>query len=272
MSKKKKSKSAKNIFVAVCLFIFKILWSILKGMGLGIFWVFKKGTKKIEAKQKKDELIKKQNALQTIEPIVNITSDEKGFDEFQNDLHKDSLMIIILGRRGSGKSALAHSVAQQMATHQKKQIVTFNEPKQISNLANYDDISKIPNDSIVILDEAGIHFSGRSSGAKQNKDMLNQLRISRHRGISTIVISQDSGSVDVGFLRLADYILMKRITQSMFDFERSAIQKRLKPGYEALNEKKGEKEFFYVASDDFNGLCKNKLASYWSNKASKSYK
>lgn len=272
-NKKKASLLKRSLF-----FLFNVLFRLLRVFfrGSKVFVVFLwkqlfQKTRSLQRVRKKQGVQRKNNAIYE-KPVINVFSDEEGFEEFARDLHEDSLLLVILGRRGSGKTALAHSIAQEMATHQGKRIVTLNEPKPIRGIENYSSLDEVPQESIVIADEAGIHFSGRSASSSKNKDFLNALRISRHRGISVIIVSQDSGSVDVGLLRLADYLIMKRITQSMFDFERPVIQKRLRKGYEALKDKKEDKSLFYVLSDDFTGLCRHRLATYWTQKTSVAYR
>jgi zona occludens toxin (predicted ATPase) len=69
----------------------------------------------------------------------------------------------------------------------------------------------IPNNSLVVVDEAQVFWNNRDYASQENKDLLPFLQMHRHLGIDIVFITQNIDQLDIGIRRLAQihYRLVK---------------------------------------------------------------
>ena len=119
-----------------------------------------------------------------------------GIDYFLENFRDKSLVMLIIGKRGGGKTALGMKFVEIGKILDKKSYVIGFEnsktPKWVRKVNNLEDV---PNNSLVLVDEAGISFSARESMKKANKEMANLLSIARHKNLSLIFITQNCMSL-----------------------------------------------------------------------------
>jgi len=201
--------------------------------------------------------------------LKNISGD---LNEFQQKLYASkSLIGIIIGARGSGKSALGLRLLENARA--KGRVVAamgFSEETLPSWINCVKNLNEVKNGSFLLVDEGGILFSSRETFSNANKLLSELLLISRHKDLSVLFISQNSSNLDVNTLRQADYLLLRRPSLLQKDFERKIIQKI----YEEFGSefKKISEHSTLVYSDSYQGFVKNELPSFWSEAASKSFK
>lgn len=184
-----------------------------------------------------------------------------------------SLIMLIVGRRGAGKTALGMKLVETAAILDKNIfVIGFNNSKIPYWVQNVESISEIPNNSLVLIDEAGISFSSRSSMKQSNKDLAELLAIARHKNLSLIFITQNSAMLDLNVLRLCDILLFKEPSLLQTRFERKALQDMFIKVGNSFSEIKNKKEHFYVISDEFEGLMKAGLPEFWNDSISKSFR
>jgi len=188
-------------------------------------------------------------------------------------------IILILGRRGSGKSVLAYSILEHLHSKDpEKNLFVYNFPKPnvlpefIKPTYNID----FPQNSAVLIDEAYIQFSSRSSMTKKNKiiDMLNGL--ARQKDLLIIYITQDSTRVDINIIRSADVLMIKKLSKRQVEFERKEIKSWLSKIKSALDSVKDYKKAVYIDCDtdqEYSGIITDciTLPSFWSEDISKSW-
>ncbi len=222
---------------------------------------------------KKDKKIQKKRLKKIPKEIkfIEIEAINGSLDDFCKLLNHPGKIGIILGARGSGKSALGMRILENIHSFGKNVyalgFTSENLPKWITVIA---DINQIPNHSFLLVDEAGIGFSSRSSMSSINKLLTELLLISRHKDISIIFITQNSSNVEINTLRQADYLLLKPSSLLQLDFER----KKIKEIYQEVKDnfkKHNEKGVVYVYSDAYTGFIKSELPSFWSDDLSKSF-
>jgi len=190
-------------------------------------------------------------------------------------------IILILGHRGSGKSVLAYSILEHLYLNiPDKTLLVYNPPKPdifpkfIKPIYDMD----FPENSAILIDEAYIELSSRSSMNKKNKtiDMLNGL--ARQKDLLIIYITQDSTRVDINIIRSADILMVKRLSKRQVDFERKEIRKWLSNIKLALDAVDDYKKAVYIDCDteqyQYSGVITNciTLPSFWSEELSKSWK
>jgi len=273
MAKRGKKKSGWRIFFRGIYLTFKFIFSIPFYM---LFWIVKmhNKTKKksIEVKIDKERSSKlpKYSKFETIDAVSG------DFSDFEKNLiNKDSSIGIILGARGSGKSAIGIKILENLYSQTKNKrnyfAMGFIKAEMPSWINVVDSIDKIKNNSYVLIDEGGILFSSRKSMSLANKLLSELILIARHKNLSIIFISQNSSNLEVNILRQADYLILKPSSLLQKDFERKIIKNlysQLSIDFKKLENRKG---VAYIHSDVFEGFIENSLPSFWTSSLSKSF-
>ncbi len=252
---------------------FKILWKLL----LALFWVLKKifsflfsrGKSFAQRKATEGKKPKVDAVFQPLSELKNISGDLSEFEK--RLLSSKSLIGIIIGARGSGKSALGLRVLENArAKGRSVAAMGFSEETLPGWINCVSDLNSVKNGAFLLVDEGGILFSSRESFSDANKLLSELLLISRHKDLSVLFISQNSSNLDVNTLRQADYLLLRRPSLLQKDFERKIIQKIYEE--QAGDFKQLGEHVTLVYSDWFRGFAENELPSFWSEAASKSFK
>ena len=128
------------------------------------------------------------------------------------------------------------------------------------------------NKGVVLVDEGAVDFGSRSSMSKKNKDLSELLAIARHKDMTLIFITQNTGMMDKNILNLCDAIVLKEGSLLQEKMERSAMKDLYVTANKALAKipSKERKAHCYVFDADFEGLIETSLPSFWSSKVSKS--
>ncbi|MCH8329424.1 MAG: hypothetical protein IIB81_03460, partial [Nanoarchaeota archaeon] len=204
-----------------------------------------------------------------------VVKTEKGnYKEFFNKLKNTSLVILIVGKRGSGKTSLGMKFLEFFHHERERKCYTlgYESTRLPFWLKKTDAIEKIPNNSIALFDEGAVLFSSRESMKNVNKELGKIMAIARHKNLTLVLITQNSAMIDLNVLRLADTLILKEPSLLQSNFERKVLKDiyvKIKPEFEKIKEKRSH---FYVWDDDFQGLVKYSLPGFWSEKVSKSFK
>lgn len=222
---------------------------------MGVFNIFKK---------------KKRVPINPFE-IVN-KKDGEDFNSLYSKLEGYSLILLITGKRGSGKTSLGMSFLELYHSFNKKCYgIGFDKSRLPGWLRKAIKIEDVPNGSCVLIDEGAILYSSREPMKDSNKMLGKLMAIARHKNLNLIVISQSTAMLDVNILRLADVLLLKEPSLLQAEFERKALQKiykKVSPLFKNLEERQ---KYFYVWSDDFQGMLKYNLPEFWNESISKSF-
>lgn len=187
---------------------------------------------------------------------------------------RESTIGIVVGARGSGKSAFGIKLAENVYAKQKRETYAlgFKAETMPSWIHIVEDLEDIPEGSFVLIDEGGILFSSRKAMTNANQLMSELLFISRHKSLSILFIAQNSSNLDVNIIRQADYIVLKPSSLLQKDFERKIIKdiySSIEDDYDSLKDKKG---LAYIYSEVFRGFITNALPSFWNADISKAFK
>ncbi|MEK6890983.1 MAG: zonular occludens toxin domain-containing protein [Nanoarchaeota archaeon] len=188
--------------------------------------------------------------------------------------NSDSKIGIIIGARGSGKTAFGIKFIENIYAKKKVKCyaIGFKADDFPSWINVVSDISEITNNSYVLIDEGGILFSSRDSMSKPNKLLSDLILVARHKNLNILFISQNSSNLDVNILRQADYLVLKQSSLLQKDFERKIIQKIYSDIEDKFEKHKEVEGLTYIHSGDFSGFISNKLPSFWKTEISKSFK
>lgn len=270
----KKSRKKKTEFNSLKL-IGKILWFIIKipyYIVLGIYKITKKTNESMESMQIKI----KRGSIKPVFEDFKILDVEKGsYEKWIKDVYtSDSKIGIIIGARGTGKTAFGVKILENIYAKYKKKCFAmgFDEKEMPSWIKVVPDISQMQNDSFVLIDEGGIFFSSRDSMTNINKLLSDLILISRHKNISILFISQNSSNLDINILRQADFLVLKQSSLLQKEFERKIIQKIYDSISENFSKYRKDKGANYIYSNDFQGFISNPLPSFWGIKISKSFR
>lgn len=192
----------------------------------------------------------------------------------QHLLDSKSTIGLILGARGSGKSALGMRLLENVAAKGGRQVCAmgFDSSSVPGWIMCVDSVEAVPNGAFVLVDEGGITFSSRSSMSSANKLLSSLLLVARHKDVSALFISQNSANLELNAIRQADYLLLRKPSLLQQDFERKKIGEiyaGIAEQFAALPEQ--GKYSTHVYSDQFRGFVVNELPSFWSQRASKSF-
>ncbi|HYD03635.1 MAG TPA: zonular occludens toxin domain-containing protein [Alphaproteobacteria bacterium] len=255
-------------------FPFKAVFYIILYVFKGIDWI----VKKISERRKINTEKKRDNNPDRIEHYVEfktIKQNSGSFKNFENTLSKkDSTIGIILGARGSGKSAFGLKLLENLHALNTRKIYAMgfktNElPAWIHVAETLEDIA---DGSYVLIDEGGILFNSRQGFSDANQLLSKLLLVARHKDLSIMFISQNSSNLEINAIRQADYLVLKPSSLLQLDFERKKIKEIYEEALEDFKKYKNVKGLTYVYSDSFTGFVTNPLPTFWSTNISKSFR
>jgi len=277
--KTKKKKSSKNkgrkkktnfisklfeyLFVGIG-WVFVNLWKLIKSLF----------TKTIKNAGKAKRIVEKDIVKREKSKITVIKQIKGSYQVYWNKLKSsDSSIGIILGARGSGKTAIALSLFENLRGGNKNFFAMgFSKAELPRWIKVVSKIEEIDNDSYVVIDEGGILFSSRDSMSSSNKMLSDLLLVARHKNLSILFISQNSSNLEVNTLRQADFLVLKKSSLLQKDFERKIVGKiydEYKKTFEELSDVKG---LALIYSDSFLGFVESDLPSFWSTNVSKGFR
>ena len=265
MSKKKSSFSVWS----VVLWPFKMLFRLLSLIFQGIIM----STEKVIGLFKDNAPKMVKPAPSTYEKFSTIESLDGAYDDFESFIAKNSSTIgIILGARGTGKSAIGLKLLENLRVKSKKNFYAMGFKDLPNWITVVDNINDIKTDSFVLIDEGGILFSSRKSFSDANKLLSELLLVARHNDLSIIFISQNSSNLEINAIRQADYLIMKPSSLLQKDFERKKIKEIYDEASTGFKKYKNVEGLTYFYSDKFKGFVTNPLPTFWSQKVSKSFR
>jgi len=273
MVKKRKSKTKKktkfwDYLGKTLLFIVKIPYYFVKFIIYLIKMISNKN-KKTKIKNKREAIKAKYDEFKTIETIEG---NYKNW--FTKTIGSDSQIGIIIGARGSGKTAFGVKMLENIYSKYKEKCfaIGFKSAEFPSWIKVVSDISELENNSWVLIDEGGILFNSRSSMSNANKMLSKLILIARHKNINILFISQNSSNLEVNILRQADFLVLKNSSLLQKEFERKIIQKIYSQMQSSFKKYEDDKGLTYLYSGKFRGFISNPLPSFWKEGISKSFK
>ncbi len=196
-----------------------------------------------------------------------------GFSEFTSRLMKNSMIITIAGKRGSGKSTLGFKILENIHAQTKRPCFTLGVKQEFlpSWITSVESLESASNNGVILVDEGALSFSSRDSMNKKNKDLGKLLAVARHKDLTLILITQNTGMIDKNVLNLTDTVIIKEGSLLQEKMERKAM----KDLYVTANAKisgipvKERVKHAYVIDTSFEGLISSELPSFWNSKISK---
>lgn len=187
-------------------------------------------------------------------------------------------IIIIIGKKGSGKSACGYRLLELFKW--KLNVYVYKFPLEEKDLLpswigianNLDSI--LPN-SIILVDESYLFFHSRKSQKKENLEINKAINLSRHRNQTFIFVCQEGRQLDKNILSGADTFIIRELEEMQLKFERPEISDVLKKAKEKFKEldppMRKRFAYLYCPSSGFSDLIEILLPSFWSEKLSTVY-
>jgi len=237
--------------------------------------IYRLNKKAQQASEEREIDVKRDKIIPKYEDFKIIKTLSGDYKEWENEtFNSESKIGIILGARGSGKSAFGIKFLENMKSKTKNKFysIGFKKDEMPSWINSIENINEIKNDSTVLIDEGGILFNARSAMAKPNKLMGELILIARHKNLNILFISQNSSNLDVNIIRQADFLVLKPTSLLQKDFERKKIQEIYKDVEKHFNKYKSDRGLTHIYSDTFRGFVSNPLPSFWNVSLSKSFR
>ncbi|MBI2445185.1 hypothetical protein HYV43_02240 [Candidatus Micrarchaeota archaeon] len=256
------------------------LFSLLKWLVLAVWsaltWLFRIGKQAATAAKAAHAESKRPSSSASFEALSDVQSLQGDLTAFENGLYaRKSAIGLILGARGTGKSALGMRILENVSARTSRPVYAmgFDRLTLPQWMQTAENLADVKNGAFLLVDEGGITFSSRSSMSSANKLLSELLLISRHKDISVLFISQNSSNLEVNAIRQTDYLLLKQPSLLQLGFERKNIRDiyaEVKTSFDALA--KSHRGLVYVYSDSYRGFAENGLPSFWTERVSKAFK
>ena len=165
-------------------------------------------------------IMENENLAYSIIKDLEKTNEEK-IEMFFEKIVEDSIIGMLVGSRGSGKTAFMTWVFSEIKKRCKKRILCFRPfAKILKEKGLFDDyieiMEKSGSNSILYCDEAARRFSNREHKDKDNNDLSDSLFILRHYDCSIIFTSQLFSRVDKNIRLMSDMKIFKYCNDEAF--------------------------------------------------------
>ena len=217
-------------------------------------------------------LLEQQQFLLLPQPDLNAIEASKWLP-----LIKHPSVIVILGKRGSGKSALAYRLIELMKWIAPVYVVGLPSSAH-KDLPDWIEVQPkledIPLNSIILLDESYIQYHARLSMTSQAKELSQILNLSRQRGQTLIFVSQESNQIDRNIFSAIDVIIFKEPSMFQAKFDRPELRELSSQAEKAFQSIPGDKKkwaFVFSQERGCVGFIESLLPSFWSNKLSRAF-
>jgi DNA-binding NarL/FixJ family response regulator len=178
-------------------------------------------------------------------------------------------VVLVLGKRGSGKSGLGYRLLELFRYVAQPYVVGAPQaarsllPEWIRMAPS---LEEAPPKSIVLIDEAYLAYHARGSMARESKAMSQLLNLSRQRQQTLIFVSQEARQVDKNIASSANAVIFKDLGILQLEFDRPELTKlagQAKAAFAGVTGDKRGRAYVYAPDHDFQGLLENRLPTFW---------
>ena len=186
-------------------------------------------------------------------------------------------IILIIGERGSGKTALGYYLLQKLCQRMGCYVVNLPDkvrrllPAGIGAVAT---LEEAPCHTALLVDEAGLEFSARKSASERNQRLLEVISLARQRNQIIIFIVQETSYIDITILRGLSSLIVKEPSPLQSRLERPEIREFIEKAQVAFNQVPGDKrDWAYLAfgTSGKHGMLRTPKPSFFCHELSNCY-
>lgn len=188
-------------------------------------------------------------------------------------------VVIITGKRGSGKSGLGYFLLEFLSKEYKIDPLVLGLPRPKWDLLpdrmkslDVDSLDKLPDKAIIFIDEGALLFYARKFQSDLNTTMDKLISISRQKDQILLIATHHTRKLDINIITDADALIYKQPSLFHSRFERRELRNLTRDVSDKFERKSEDKrKWAYIYSDDFEGFLENPLPSFWSEELSHAF-
>jgi len=184
-------------------------------------------------------------------------------------------VILVTGKRGSGKTATAFSILEMYRYGLVPYVVGVGADAQ-RKLPDWiglvDTIEDLPPKSIALIDESYLQFHSRESMSAGKADLSRILNLSRQKEQTLIFVSQEARQIDKNIASSANVVIAKDPGMLQVEFDRPELRTIIRDAQRSFAPIRGDKRSWaYVFSPDaeFVGMLESVLPTFWKESLSR---
>lgn len=214
-------------------------------------------------------IFSKQYAKHAMKAIYDYFTDNKTkINAVTHYIGSGSKIIIVVGMRGGGKTCGVHYILRQVADFTDRPIYFCGHPQPVDERFFYEqDIFDTPEGSINVIDEGALIANSRESSSASNIGLSTVLPTLRHVDKTLIVITQNSASLDLNFMRYSDALLLKR-----FSLKQDITERENFYGSDVFFFRPKKIEEVYFSCDNFDTKYVHGVHPAWNDDLSKAFR
>jgi hypothetical protein len=146
-------------------------------------------------------------------------------------------VVLLLGKRGGGKSALGYRLLELFRyglTPYVLGVPTQGRKLLPDWIGIAQSLDVIPAKSIVLVDEAYLHYDSKESLSLVSRDMSRILNLSRQRDQTFIFVTQEARQVDKNIASSANVVVFKDLGMLQIEFDRPELSRIAKQAKQAF--------------------------------------
>lgn len=163
---------------------------------------------------------------------VKILKEEFGEQKTEDDMFKEQVNVLIVGRKNSAKTSLGWAFTEKCVRIGKRNAFVYQYPKpellkklsfDVLNVRNMKQLYNLPEHSVVLIDEAHIHFNIWEKSV--NRKLRDLLSLSRQKDINFILICHNSFFLNKSLFTFIDIRIIKEVNDGFWELERDFMRK-----------------------------------------------
>jgi len=193
------------------------------------------------------------------------------------DILPQGSVTLILGKPGSGKSALGYSLLEKL--HYQTPCYVVGLPKVARQhlppwLGVVESLEEAPLDAVLLVDEGALQFSARMSANEKNRRLLEAISLARQRNQIIIFIAQEASYIDINIVRGLTTLIVKEPAPLQMLLERAELKQfiqRAKGEFERIEEDKRCWSYIAFSPGGYQGIVRVAKPDFFSDALSKCY-
>lgn len=185
---------------------------------------------------------------------------------------------VVTGKRGSGKSSTGAKLGEYMHAVFDTPFYWLGIPEWAQELLPswvkiVDSLEQCPNNCFILIDEAGLSFLSLHFADKRNVYLRQQLMLCRQKNWTVVFCIQSSRDIDDSIMRQSNWTIFREPGLNAANSERSEIRVQTIKASQFFKQVQKEERLHlaYVFDENFEGVIRCSLPSFWTEELSNAY-